>query len=92
MIPPRRKKRTDPATSLTSKLLTLKPGETLYLDDPRDVRKNTLLDGAVQSAVFKSDALKGQKFSTERCIAVRTSPVTATPILAIRRQDLPPTE
>lgn len=83
------KRKYDPETTLVSKLRTLKPGETLYLDDPRDMKKNTMLDRSVQAAAFKSDILRGRRFSTARCIAVQTSPVVAKPILAIRRHDVP---
>lgn len=57
--------------------------------EPRDTKKNTMLDRSVQAAAFKSDILRGRRFSTARCIAVQTSPVVAKPILAIRRHDVP---
>lgn len=73
-------------------MLTLKPGATLYLDDPREIRKNTMLDRSVQAVMRRSEALKGRHFVTERCIAVQMSPVVAAPILAIRRRDFLPPE
>ncbi|MCW5706965.1 hypothetical protein [Shinella sp.] len=79
-------------TSLPSKLLTLKPGETLYLNDSREINKKTMLERQVHIAMLKSEALKGRRFVTERCIAVQTSPVAATPILAIHRRDVLPPE
>ncbi len=36
--------------SLTSKLLTLLPGETVYFDDTRETPGGRPLDGAVQAA------------------------------------------
>jgi hypothetical protein len=73
--------------SLASKLLMLRPGETFYLDDPRDSRTAAPLDRVVQSAAAKSNALRDRRFSTQGWIAVRPSPVCAKRILAITRVD-----
>jgi hypothetical protein len=65
----------------------LRPGETLYLDDPRDGLTVVPLDRVVQSAAAKSSALRGRRFSTRGWIAVQPSPVCAKRILAITRID-----
>ncbi|CAM5290261.1 hypothetical protein ATER59S_00527 [Aquamicrobium terrae] len=74
--------------SLASKLLTLRPGETFYLDDLRDGPKATPLDRMVQSVAAKTNALKDRRFTTQGWIAVQVSQVQAKRILAIRRIDL----
>lgn len=73
--------------SLASKLLMLRPGETLYLDDPRDGLTVAPLDRVVQSAAARSSALRGRRFSTRGWIAVQPSPVCAKRVLAITRID-----
>lgn len=73
--------------SLASKLLMLRPGETLYLDDPRDGSTAAPLDRVVQSTAAKSSALMDRRFSTRGWIAVQPSPVCAKRILAITRID-----
>lgn len=73
--------------SLASKLLTLKPGETFYLDDPRDGSKATPLDRVIQSVVVKTNTLKDRRFTTQGWIAVQASQVCAKRILAVTRID-----
>lgn len=73
--------------SLTSKLLTLLPGETVYFDDTRETPGGRQLDGAVTAAMIKSPALRDRRFVTSRWAAVQTSPACAKPILAITRVD-----
>lgn len=73
--------------SLTSKLLTLRPGETVYFDDTRDEPGGRKLDGAVQAAAVKTKALRGRRFITSRWTAVQSSPACAKPILAVTRVD-----
>ncbi len=73
--------------SLVSKLLTLRPGETFYLDDTRDAPGARQLSGAVQAAMIKSRALTDRRFITSRWTAVQPSPACAKPILAITRVD-----
>lgn len=67
--------------SLAAKLRTLKVGETLYLDDPREAGRP--LNKAVMSITARSGALAGRKFSTQHFVAVQTNPAVAKPILAI---------
>lgn len=72
--------------SLASKLLMLRPSETLYLDDPRE-GSTPPLDRVVQRTAAKSSALTDRRFSTRGWIAVQPSPVCAKRILAITRID-----
>lgn len=73
--------------SLVSKLLTLRPGETIYLDDTREEPGARQLSGAVQAAMIKSRTLTDRRFITSRWTAVQPSPACAKPILAITRVD-----
>lgn len=74
--------------SLPAKLLTLRPGETLYLDDQRDDANPTPLDRIVHAILSRSSALKGRRFSTSGWVAVQMSPIHAKRILAITRIDV----
>ena len=71
--------------SLVSKLLSLRIGETIYLDDRKEPGKATLTERATRNVIAKSPALTGMTFATERWIAVQSNPVTAKAILAVRR-------
>jgi len=73
--------------SLVSKLLTLRPGETFYLDDTRDEPGARQLSSAVQAAMIKSRTLTDRRFITSRWTAVQSAPACAKPILAITRVD-----
>ena len=73
--------------SLASKLAILVPGETLYLDDPRDGSDARPLDRAIQSTVARSTAMKGRRFKTQGRVAEQMSPLCARRILAIKRLD-----
>ena len=73
--------------SLTSKLLTLRPGETVYFDDTRDEPGGQKLDGAVQAVAGRTKAFRGRRFITSRWTAVQSSPACAKPILAVTRID-----
>lgn len=73
--------------SITSKLLTLRPGETVYFDDTREMPGGRALDGAVQAAMIKARVLTERRFKTSRWTAVQASPACAKPILAVTRVD-----
>ena len=72
-----------------SKLRALAPGETLYLDDPRERPGQRPLAPVVMAAVWRSDALAGRTFTTAQMVAVRSRPAEARPILAITRDAEP---
>lgn len=73
------------AGSLVAKLLSLRVGEVLHLDDRQTPGKATPGERAVTNVIAKSPALAGMQFATERWLAVRSFPVEAKAILAVRR-------
>lgn len=79
------KRGTVQAGSLAAKLLSLRAGETIYLDDRQEAGKATIAERSVTNIIAKSPALAGRSFTTERWLAVRSNPVEAKAILAVRR-------
>jgi hypothetical protein len=73
------------AGSLVAKLLSLRVGETIHLDDKQTPGKATIAERSVRNVIAKSPALHGLTFATERWLAVRSFPVEAKAILAVRR-------
>lgn len=73
------------AGSLAAKLLNIRPGEAIYIDDTQAAGKATIQERAVRNLIAKSPALAGLTFATERWVAVRSNPVEARAILAVRR-------
>ena len=72
--------------SLAAKLLNIRTGETIYLDDTQAAGKATIAERSVRNIISKSPALAGRTFATERWVAVRSNPVEAKAILAVRRE------
>lgn len=71
--------------SLAAKLLNTRIGETLYLDDAQSLGKATVTERAVRNVIAKSPALAGLTFATARWVAVRSNPIEARAILAVKR-------
>lgn len=72
--------------SLVSKLLNIRVGETIYLDDRHSEGIATNMERQVTNMVAKSPALSGRKFTTERWVAIRTGPTRTREILGVTRQ------
>lgn len=75
--------------SLAAKMLNIKIGETIYLDDRNESGADapTLMQRNVFTVQARSPALTGRKFATERFAAIQTGPLVAKPILAITRTE-----
>lgn len=71
--------------SLAAKMLNIRIGETIFLEDRQESGKATIMERQVTNIIAKSAALEGRTFTTERWIAARQNPVEAKAILAIRR-------
>lgn len=73
--------------SFVAKLSGLATGETIYLPEDFPDKGPTAIERAVQSAMIRTPALAGRRFTTERLVAVRTSPITAQAIIGITRTE-----
>lgn len=71
--------------SLAAKLLNIRVGETIYLDDQFGPYDATNMERQVQAILHKSIALRDRRFTTSRWAAVRSSPAQAKDILAVTR-------
>ncbi len=71
--------------SLVSKLLNIKPGETIYFPDRESGATATHMERSIQDVMAKSPHLSGRRFSTERWVAIQTGPLRTEIILAVTR-------
>lgn len=73
--------------SLVSKLLSIAPGETIYLHEGNPSSKVWLSERNVHTIMARSPHLSGIRFSTERIHAIAKDPIRVIGLLAVRRRD-----
>jgi hypothetical protein len=73
------------AGSLASRLIDMRPGDVLYLDDTFCPGKATIQERAVRNLLVKVTELSGREYATERWVAVRVAPPEAKQLLAVTR-------
>lgn len=71
--------------SLVAKLLNIRLGEAIHLDDRQERGRSTLMERQITNVIAKSPALAGRTFSTERWVAIQSNPIAAKAIIAVRR-------
>ena len=74
--------------SFAAKLASLAPGESLFLPEVYDPQESRplRLERATQTAMARSRALTGRRFSTSRAVCVLQSPLRPLQGLVITRE------
>lgn len=71
--------------SLVSKMLTIAPGEKIYLHEGNPDKKEWLSERNVHTVMSRSPHLKGMRFTTERTVSIARDPLRVVGMLSVTR-------